>query len=68
MTTKTDITRQIEELLGSEGSPELAAAMLERLEAVEAVTFDAARGYQMTDTFDAFFDAALTAVANIQIA
>lgn len=59
MTTKTDITRQIEELLGSEGSPELAAAMLERLEAADAVTFDAARGYQMADGFDEAFPVAL---------
>lgn len=61
MTDKRDITRQIEELLGSEGSTEMAAAMLERLETMNAVVFDPAAGYTMTDSFDEAFPVALAA-------
>lgn len=59
MTTKTEITRQIEELLGSEGTPELAAELLPHLEQAGVIIFDASRGYQTTDRFDAEFGVAL---------
>ena len=45
MTTKTDMLRQIEERLGSEGSPQMAAEMFEALEAVGAIAFRADFGF-----------------------
>jgi hypothetical protein len=45
MTTKTDITRQIEERLGSEGSLQMAAQMFDALEAVGAIAFRADFGF-----------------------
>ena len=61
MTNRNDITRQIEQLLGSDGSPEMAAALLPRLESTGAITFDASCGYQMADSFDDEFSGALAA-------
>lgn len=65
MTNRNDITRQIQELLGSEDSFEVAQDMLEWLEAHQAVTFDAARGYEMIDEpeFSRIFDSGLAIVA-----
>lgn len=62
MTDRNNITRKIEELLGSDGSPEMAAALLPHLESAGAITFDAARGYEMAESFDDEFAAALVAV------
>jgi hypothetical protein len=45
MTDRNEITRQIEELLGANGSHALAVAMLESLERHGCVQFNAASGY-----------------------
>jgi hypothetical protein len=47
MTNRNDMIRQIEEMLGGEGSPEMAEAMFNQLKAAGDVTFDAARGFVM---------------------
>lgn len=62
MTDRNDIIRQIEELLGSEGSPEMAAALLPHLESAGAITFDASRGYEMAENFDHEFAVVLSTV------
>lgn len=66
MTNRNDITRQVEELLGSDGSPEMAAALLPHLEDAGAITFDADRGYEMTESFDDEFAGALAAVIEVR--
>jgi hypothetical protein len=47
MTDKNDIIRQIEDLLGPEGSRDLAEAMLPILKRRGYVTFDADSGYEL---------------------
>jgi hypothetical protein len=72
MTARRDILRQIEEGLGSEGSPEIAEQMLDALQTAGAIGFDAQDGYSFVrfaddgepdQVFDTAWDAALTAVS-----
>ncbi len=61
MTDRDDITRQVEELLGSEGSHELAELMVGRLIEVGGIEFDAQIGYERAESFPAEFERALDA-------
>jgi hypothetical protein len=47
MTDKNQIREQVEELLGSEGSPEMAEALVATLESHGYITFDGQYGYEL---------------------
>lgn len=72
MTDKNDILRQIEAGLGSEGSTQLALAMLDELKANGGIQFWADSGYQFTDedeftsTENTYFQRALQVVLEDQ--
>ena len=59
MSDQRDIIRQLEEMLGSEGSPEMAELMFVELKSSGIITFDERGGYALTQDCEAAWDAAL---------
>lgn len=55
MTDRNDITRQIEDLLGSEGTHGEAASITEALIENGGITFDPQYGYERSEDFDSKF-------------
>jgi len=62
MTDRRDIIRQVEEMLGSEGSNEMAAQMLVELRSSGIIKFDEQSGYTLNQDCESAWDAALQKV------
>lgn len=59
MSDQRDIIRQLEEMLGSGGSPEMAELMFVELKSSGIITFDERGGYTLTHDCEPAWDAAL---------